>query len=185
MLHFRLFNRLWYLGISTGFFGKDFVIMNIKETIEKHTTELLDLLGIEYQNVEVLEEEESFRVNISCEEDSGILIGYHGQSLDAFQKIISLVCFNSTGEWQHILVDVEGYRQEREDTLRDLAENAANRARFLNEPVALSPMNSYERRLVHTAVGELEDVRTESTGEGRDRRVVIYPSDTGENDSEV
>ena len=151
--------------------------MNITDTIEKFTTELLDLLGIDYQDVEVVEEDDSFCVNISCEEDSGMLIGYHGQSLDAFQKLLSLFCYKSTGEWQHILVDVEGYRAERENSLRELAENAANRARFLNEPVALSPMNSYERRLVHTAVGELEDVRTESTGEGRDRRVVIYPKE--------
>lgn len=149
--------------------------MTIKETIEKFTHELLDLLGISYQDVEVVEEDDAFRVNISCEEDSGILIGYHGQSLDAFQKLLSLFCYKSTGEWQHVLVDVEGYREEREESLQELAENAANRARFLGEPVALSPMNSYERRIVHTAVGELEGVRTESTGEGRDRRVVIYP----------
>ncbi len=149
--------------------------MNIKETIEKFTRELLDLLAISYQDVEVVEEDDAFRVNISCEEDSGILIGYHGQSLDAFQKLLSLFCYKSTGEWQHVLVDVEGYREEREESLQELAENAANRARFLGESVALSPMNSYERRIVHTAVGDLEGVRTESTGEGRDRRVVIYP----------
>ena len=137
-------------------------------------------MGIDYQDVEGVEEEDSFRVNISCEDDSGMLIGYHGQSLDAFQKLLSLFCYKSTGEWQHILVDVEGYRAEREDTLKELAENAANRARFLGESVALSPMNSYERRIVHTAVGELEGVRTESTGEGRDRRVVIYPEELQE-----
>ncbi len=159
--------------------------MEAIEIIEKFSYEMLEQLGVSYEDVEVVAEEDSFRVNISCDEDSGILIGYHGQSLEAFQKILSLLVYRTLGEWQKILVDVEEYRADRENKLRELAESAANRARFLREPVTLSPMNSYERRIVHTAVGELEDVWTESTGEGRDRRVVIYPGDTGENDSEV
>ena len=58
-----------------------------------------------------------------------------------------------------------------------MAVGAAKRARFLQESVPLPPMNSYERRLVHTAVSEISGVRTESVGEGRERRVVIYPED--------
>ncbi|MEA2020209.1 MAG: R3H domain-containing nucleic acid-binding protein [Patescibacteria group bacterium] len=155
--------------------------MEALQIIEKFSYELLERLGVSYDDVEVVAEEDSFRVNISCGEDSGILIGYHGQSLEAFQKVLSLLVYRSLGEWQKILVDVEDYREGREEKLRELAESAANRVRFLGEPVILSPMNSYERRIVHTAVGELGGVWTESTGEGRDRRVVIYPKSEEEN----
>ncbi len=155
--------------------------MNVTETVEKFTYEILDRLGVDYEDVEVIEEEDSFRVNINCDEDSGILIGYHGQSLDAFQKVLSLLTYRSLGNWRKILVDVEGYRADREDKLQDLAKSAANRALFLGESVALSPMNSYERRIIHTVVGDLEGVWTESTGEGRERRVVIYPEGGEEN----
>ena len=150
---------------------------NIK-IVEQIAGELLEHMGIAVDDLTVAECEGAFQVDIDAKADSGVLIGYRGDSLNALQQILALICYRRSGEWSRILVDVEGYRETQRERLVDLAVGAAKRARFLQESVSLSPMNSYERRLVHTAVSERPEVRTESAGEGRERRVVIYPGDS-------
>lgn len=150
--------------------------MEKNELIQKTASELLEKLGIQTEKVEaVVDAEGSYQVAIESVSDSGVLIGYHGENLNSLQKILSLICYKQSGEWVPLVVDVQGYRDERRSRLEELAENAAKRARFLQDPVTLPPMSAYERRLVHTKVAEIDGVWTESTGEGRDRRVVIRP----------
>ena len=138
--------------------------------IEQIANELLEHMGISVDGLAVVESGDGFRVNIEAKADSGVLIGYRGDSLSAFQQILALICYRRSEEWLRILVDVEGYRNAQRERLADLAVGAAKRARFLQESVPLPPMNSYERRLVHTAVSGISGVRTESVGEGRERR---------------
>jgi spoIIIJ-associated protein len=119
-------------------------------------------------------EDEEIEVDISGE-DLGALIGYHGETLSSLQLFLNLALYRQTGEWRRVLVDIGGYRREREQTLRELAQRTADRARFLQEAVPLNPMPSFERRIVHLALSEDETVETESTGEGWERRVVVKP----------
>ena len=119
-------------------------------------------------------EEENFKVDINGE-DLGALIGYHGETLSSLQLFLNLLVHHKIGEWRRVLVDIGGYRKEREQTLFGLARRTADRVRFLQTPVTLTPMQAFERRLVHMALGEEEGVETVSEGEGWERRVVVKP----------
>lgn len=104
----------------------------------------------------------------------GILIGKHGQTLDALQYLTNLTT-NQGEETRHfIMLDVENYRQRREETLKQLAVRLAGRVKRSGEKVVLEPMNGYERKIIHVALQNEAHVRTESEGEDPYRHVVIY-----------
>ena len=104
----------------------------------------------------------------------GILIGKHGQTLDALQYLTNLTT-NQGEETRHfIMLDVENYRQRREETLKQLAVRLAGRAKRSGEKVVLEPMNGYERKIIHVALQNEAHVRTESEGQDPYRHVVIY-----------
>lgn len=111
-------------------------------------------------------------------EDAGMLIGHHGETLDALQYLSNLACAkkNVNGErlHDHVTVDIEGYRAKREDTLRGLARRMANKALRNKRNVTLEPMNAYERRIIHSEVQGIAGVSTNSIGSENNRRVVIY-----------
>jgi len=157
--------------------------MDKTEAIKQQAEELLKALDLSYASVGVREaEEKAFRVEIEGE-NLGILIGFHGENLASFQIVLGLLLAKKLGEWVRVVVDVGGYRTEREEHLRELATRTAERARFLDSPITLSPMPAHERRMVHMAVAEIPGVASESVGEGWERRVVIKP-DHGENPKE-
>ena len=143
----------------------------ITETVK----ELLGKLGLVAEVAVAEGEEESFQVDINGE-DLGALIGYHGETLSSLQLFLNLLVHRKIGEWRRVLVDIGGYRKEREQKLFDLAQRTADKVRFLQAPVTLTPMPAFERRLVHMALGEEEGIETESMGEGWERRVVVKPS---------
>ena len=104
----------------------------------------------------------------------GILIGKHGQTLDALQYLTNLTT-NQGEETRHfIMLDVENYRQRREETLKQLAVRLAGRVKRSGEKVVLEPMNGYERKIIHVALQNEVHVRTESEGQDPYRHVVIY-----------
>lgn len=110
-------------------------------------------------------------------DDANLLIGYHGETLSSLQHFLNIMLYKEFGgkKDRMVILDVSGYRQDREKKLLEMAESASSKARFLNKSVALYPMNSYERRIVHTKVSEIDGVTSESEGEGPDRRVIIHP----------
>lgn len=149
---------------------KEDKIKVVKEVVE----ELLGKVGLTAE-VSVSEgEEESFVVDIAGEE-LGALIGYHGETLSSLQLFLNLLVHRKIGEWWRVLVDIGGYRKDREQKLFDLAQRTADRVRFLQAPVTLTPMPAFERRLVHLALSEDKGVKTESEGDGWERRVVVKP----------
>lgn len=106
--------------------------------------------------------------------DLGILIGKHGQTLDALQYLSNLVANREgTGEKLKIVIDVESYRKRREETLRKLATRLADRVRRSGDKVVLEPMNRHERKIIHTVLQEDKRVFTYSDGEEPHRRIVI------------
>jgi spoIIIJ-associated protein len=107
--------------------------------------------------------------------DLGALIGRHGENLVALQQITSLITSRRVGRSVHVAVDVEGYRRRREAQLREIARRVAGRVRATNQAVTLEPMMAYERRIVHLALHEDRDVKTESVGMDPNRRVVVLP----------
>lgn len=108
-------------------------------------------------------------------DDLGILIGPRGETLDALQFLARLMVAHQIHRRANFVIDIEGYRQRRQQALARLAERMADKARQRGQPVSLEPMSSYERRVIHMALRDVPDVYTESTGEGKHRKVRIYP----------
>lgn len=143
-------------------------------------TELLDKMKVRATvtaRVSASDEVTGRRVNMLSVtgEDLSILIGPRGDTLDALQYIARLMVAHRLHRRAHFLVDVEGYRERREQALMRLAERMADKARQRQEPVTLEPMPPYERRIIHMTLRNAEGVYTESTGEGDRRKVRIYP----------
>ncbi len=119
--------------------------------------------------------DEPLAYNIVGDEDFGRLIGRQGETLRAFGYLVNLMLGRRLGRPCRVTVDVNGYRQRRADQLAELAETLADEVRDTQEPITLEAMPANERRLVHVALADDEDVRTYSIGEGDERRVVISP----------
>lgn len=106
-------------------------------------------------------------------EELGILIGKHGQTLDAIQYLTNLVAHKDVSGHCHIVVDVENYRSRREETLVNLAKRLASKVKRNRQKVSLEPMNAFERKIIHTALQGDKNVVTNSEGDEPFRHVVI------------
>jgi len=139
----------------------------IKETLEKMT-----FPGAE---VEVSKNKEDVLVfNIKTEE-SNFLIGQYGVNLQALQHVIRMVCKKSFPEKVSFVLDIDSYRQEKNASIEVMARSAADEAAQERKDVVLRPMTPYERRIVHMELSKCSDIKTESIGEGEDRRIVVKP----------
>ena len=107
-------------------------------------------------------------------EGLGVIIGHRGETLDALQHLVSLAANNSGGYFK-VTLNIGDYREKREQTLISLAARVSEQVKRNSRNRALEPMSAYERRIIHTAVQEIEGVSSASIGEGKNRRVVIFP----------
>lgn len=138
---------------------------------------LIGNLGIDAEAVMAPAGENGYRIDIEGP-DVGILIGHHGETLDALQYLVNLAANRREGEkseYNRITVDIENYRAKREETLRALARRMAQKVLRYHRSVTLEPMNPYERRIIHSELQSFEGVTTVSVGTDHNRRVVVYP----------
>ena len=138
----------------------------------KSILEGMDFTGV---SVTAKETDEDIYFEIVCEEDYGNIIGRRGETLDALQYLTRLFVNRSENNNKRVALNVGDYRSRREETLKALAKRQANRVLKYSRSTALEPMNPYERRIIHTAIQEIEGVTSHSVGEGDRRRVVITP----------
>ena len=136
--------------------------------------ELLRLMEVP-GTVEVATGGETARLNVRGS-DLGVLIGRRGEKLASLQHIVNLIVAKKEGEYHRIAVDVENYRGRREEQLRDVADRAAKRVLQTGKIIQLEPMPAIERRIVHMALVENPQVRTQSVGVEPNRRIVILPA---------
>lgn len=106
-------------------------------------------------------------------DDAGFLIGYRGETMYAFQSIISTIANKGIDEKIRVWLDIEGYKEKREKTLQDLANRIARTVERTRKAVTLEPMQAYERKIIHSVLQDSKTVKTESIGEEPRRRVVI------------
>ena len=106
---------------------------------------------------------------------AGILIGKRGQTLDAIQTIVEKVVNKGNNNRIRVLVDIEGYLETRKENLESMALRLAEKAKKIGKPISLGQMNAYDRRIVHIALKDFPEVLTRSRGEGRLRKLVIFP----------
>ncbi len=145
---------------------------NTKKVIET-TRKLLDMLGITAE-VAVEENDDVYDITLETEE-GGILIGYHGETLEALQTIISLSVAKALGEFVRVSLEIGDYKKNRIESLKYLVEQAKERALESNQEVVIPNLKSWERRIIHTMLAEDEKVTSVSAGEGRDRVLAIKP----------
>jgi len=146
----------------------------IKQTVE----ELMKKMEF-HSKVEIAKgdkDQENITCNVIVDKDSHILIGQYGVNLQALQHIARLLVRRKTDERVKFVLDVNSYRQEKNQAVIEQACLAAEQAVNEGRAIIMRPMSAYERRIVHIELADNEKVVTESTGEGEARKVVIKPS---------
>ena len=140
----------------------------LKDVIEK--------MGVQEVSFSAVQKGEATIIRLNGEK-MGALIGRRGETMESLSYLASLVANRLEGDYIKLGLDVAGYRDKRESDLTALAQRIGAKVRRTGRSFAMEPMNPYERRIIHSAIGKMEGVRSESKGEGRDRRVVIYSTD--------
>jgi len=147
------------------------------EVIKKTAQELLKKMGIEAEvEVRKNKEDEVIQVQLNSEEDNALLVGFHGNNLAAFQLILGIIVANKLGEWNRLVVDIDGYRQRRQAQLEEMARRALEQVGANNQPVTITGLTSWERRTIHLFLKDEKGIETYSEGEGRNRQLVISPN---------
>jgi len=135
-----------------------------------------DVMAVDNPSIMPLSSDDPLTIFIDINgRDLGLLIGRRGENLSQLQYMVNLIANKRSEQWLRVIVDVEGYRSHREESVIGLAERVARQVARNGRPIALEPMPPNERRIVHMTLKDLSDVRTESSGEGENRRVTIYP----------
>ena len=144
----------------------------IKAAVD-YLREVIALMGVENVTFSAVQKGEATIIRLDGEK-LGALIGRRGETMESLSYLASLVANRLEGDYIKLGLDVAGYRDKRESDLTALAQRIGAKVRKTGRSFAMEPMNPYERRIIHSAIGKMEGVRSESKGEGRDRRVVIY-----------
>ncbi len=150
--------------------------MDIEENLKELLTEILKKLGTDFTKV-TIEEEENKNYTINIESDNpSMLIGYHGDNIQALQHILKVIAWKKTQSEQfNILLDIDNYRKRQEQNILSLTERKVEAARKSGRKQILPPMSPYFRRKVHLHCMEsgFEDIETYSEGDGDRRQVII------------
>jgi spoIIIJ-associated protein len=136
---------------------------------------LFDLINV-HATTEIVRDDDKICINLTATNTS-FLIGYRGEVLDALQSLASAVANIGREDYKRLVVDCENYREKREDTLVQLAERLAAKAVKTGRKIILEPMIPFERRVIHTALVDNKEVKTESEGKEPNRYVVIVPNE--------
>ena len=145
--------------------------------MQEHLSEILDnLLGLLLLkgSYDIEETDEAFNVSIQTS-DAGKLIGFKGESLDGLQLLVNQMLSKKSkeSEFKRVILDVEGWRKQKEEQLAVRAKEWAEQVLELGKEMELEPMSPWQRRTVHMVVQEIEGVESKSVGEGRERHLVI------------
>ena len=144
----------------------------VKAAVE-YLQEVIAKMGVENVTFSAVQKGEATIIRLDGEH-LGALIGRRGETMENLSYLASLVANRLEGDYIKLGLDVAGYRDKRESDLTALAQRIGAKVRKTGRSFAMEPMNPYERRIIHSAISKMEGVRSESKGEGRDRRVVIY-----------
>ncbi|HOX96377.1 MAG TPA: R3H domain-containing nucleic acid-binding protein [Candidatus Woesebacteria bacterium] len=138
---------------------------------------VLSQLSLSEDQVKIeFSDDENINIFLSLPEDSaGVFVGHHGEGLSALRMIFSLIIFQRFASWPKLHLNVNDYQERREETLKELAQDAADRAVTLQKEIVVPNLSSFERRIIHMFLSEYPSVKTESRGEPPFRQLVIIP----------
>ena len=154
---------------------------NLYGKTAEYIISIVKSLGMEECTITEKSNDEEISFELDCGDDYGIIIGKRGETLDAIQYLARMVANKGNSNYKRVSINVGNYRAKREETLRILARKTASKAVRQSRNISLEPMNPYERRIIHTAVQEVEGATSYSIGSNLDRRVVIAPVDGAKN----
>lgn len=143
------------------------------KVIEQVVKELFSILEID--GTFTIEEKDDVLDIMMETQDTGIVIGYHGEVLESLQLILSLAVAKKIGRFIRVSIEVDGYKKNRTEYLHNLAMQVKERALSENKEQVLSSLKSWERRIIHLYLQDDTEVSSESSGEGKDRVLVIKP----------
>jgi len=140
-------------------------------------TNVLSQLSLSEDQIKIdIADDENINISLSLPEDSaGVFVGHHGEGLSALRMIFSLIIFQRFNLWPKLHLNVNDYQERREETLKQLAQDAADRALSLQKEIVVPNLSSYERRIIHMFLSEYPGIKTESRGEAPYRQLVIVP----------
>lgn len=147
----------------------------MEKTIQSETQKLIDLIGLD-ATFKIEKEEEVYVIRITMLEDetTAQFIGYHAETLNAFQRILTILLFRQQGEKVEILVDINNYRMKQQERLEGIAENIAQKVLTEGKSAVLRDFSPYERKLIHSYISKhYSQLQSVSEGEGRDRALRI------------
>jgi len=144
-----------------------------RKDVEQLIEKLFSLLEIE--GTFSLEEQDEILDIMMETKDTGIVIGYHGEVLESLQLILSLAIAKKIGRFVRVSIEVDGYKKNRTEYLHNLAMQTKERALSENKEQVLSSLKSWERRIIHLYLQEDDQVTSESSGEGRERVLIVKP----------
>lgn len=151
--------------------GKIKVETEIKKTLE----EILSQLSV-VGNVTVKQGEEARHYEVTIESDeSGLLIGHHGETINSLQLLLGIILYKKSQEWLRLILDVGGYRQAREESIKEMVRRIVTEVETQKQPVSLPYLTPFERRTVHLMLADSQTVVSASEGEGKERRITIKP----------
>mgnify|MGYP001593617778 FL=1 len=150
--------------------------VNRVKVVEETAKELFSLMG---SNALIVVEEdkanEAVLVKVTTEEETGLLIGKHGETVFSIQNVLGMIVQKKLGEWIRVVVDVGDWREKQEQRVKDLAYQIVEKAIETGQPQPIYNLTPSQRRVVHMALADNKDVLTESEGEGEDRYLVVKP----------
>jgi spoIIIJ-associated protein len=144
-----------------------------RKEVEQLIEKLFSILEIE--GTFTLEEQDDILDVMMETQDTGIVIGYHGEVLESLQLILSLAIAKKIGRFVRVSIEVDGYKKNRTEYLHNLAMQVKEKALAENKEQILSSLKSWERRIIHLYLQSDEQVTSESSGEGKERVLVIKP----------
>ena len=149
------------------------IVEEIKKTTEELLAKLLTEATVEVVE-ETVEEESNYKVSIQTQE-TGLLIGFHGETLNSLQLLLGVIIYKKIQKWVHIIVDVGNYRKMREESIKEMVNRIVSEVETSQKPVTLPYLSPLERRIVHMMLTDHKTVASESTVEGKERLLSIRP----------
>lgn len=147
---------------------------NIEKEIKNILSDLLDKLKVKGGCTVTKEAPSHYKATIDTQE-TGLLIGRHGETLNSLQLLLGVILYKQLGSWVRVILDVGDYRKMREESIKEMVERVVGEVETTGRPVALPYLSPLERRIVHLMLAKNQKVTSESSGEGKSRRVTIKP----------
>ncbi|MDR3238401.1 MAG: protein jag [Spirochaetia bacterium] len=156
-------------------------VMDVGDTAREVIETIMNKMQLEATIKDLKEGELKVYIELESKENSGLIIGRKGKTLESLQFILNLIVNYKTGSEKKIILDIEDYREKRERALRKMSKDIAQKVIKTGRPWILEPMNPFERRLIHLALQNDTRVTTKSEGQGIYRKIKIMPANYQDN----